>query len=316
MYSFSDSLNKRIAIIGDIMLDHYVNGTCDRISPEAPVQVVNVKNEVYTLGGAGNVLENLLCLGAPSYFIGVCGDDDAANIMRHEIAQAKPYFYDLIIDTTRKTTIKTRVLVNKHQLIRLDREDKNDIGSEIANKIITSLDKIINQIDVLIMSDYCKGVLTEELVSKINTLCKKHNVITIVDSKEKSLIKYYNTDIVKPNKKEASIASGIDIINDETLEQACKKIAEATNCKTVVVTLSEEGMAIFNNEKLDKIPTRALEVFDVTGAGDTVIASLAFAIANGMSIKEACEFSNHAAAVVVAKIGSATASLAEINNYK
>ncbi|NHA04451.1 D-glycero-beta-D-manno-heptose-7-phosphate kinase [Mucilaginibacter sp. HC2] len=316
MYSFPDSSNNKIAVIGDVMLDHYLFGNCDRISPEAPVQVVDIKNETYTLGGSGNVLKNLIALGCPAYFIAVCGNDDGAQIVQKEVENANPSFYQLINDNHRQTTIKTRVLANKHQLIRLDRENKNDIDVATSNKMISVLKEILPDISVLIFSDYCKGVLSEHLVKETIDLCKLHNVTTIVDTKDKSLQKYNNIDILKPNKKEASIASGIEITDDKTLKEACEIIVEKTNCQTVVVTLSEEGMAIYHNNNLEKIPTKALEVFDVTGAGDTVIASLAFALANKMTISDACEFSNHAAAVVVAKIGSATATLEEINSFR
>jgi rfaE bifunctional protein kinase chain/domain len=172
----------------------------------------------------------------------------------------------------------------------------------------------ITDIDVLILSDYCKGVLSAYLVKAIIQLCDDYKVITIVDSKEKDLSKYKGVTVVKPNKKEASLASGINIVNDETLEQACKKIADTTGCNTVIVTLSEDGIAIYEDNKLSKKPTKALDVFDVTGAGDTVIASLSFALANKLTISEACDFANSAAAIVVAKFGSAVATLDEINN--
>ena len=295
------------------MLDHYLFGNCDRISPEAPVQVVDVKNESFSLGGAGNVLKNLIAFGCPTYFLSVCGTDDGAQILQREIENARPYFFKLINDPKRQTTVKTRVLANKHQLLRLDRENKFDIDNHIADGLIDIIKEIITEIKVFVISDYCKGVLTEYLVSQIIELCKTYNVLTIVDSKDPVLAKYYNINIFKPNKKEASKVSGIDIINDETLTAACKKIVSKINCETLIITLSEEGMVIYHNDKLEKIPTRALEVFDVTGAGDTVIASLACAIANGLTIYEACEFSNRAAAVVVAKVGTATASLHEIN---
>jgi rfaE bifunctional protein kinase chain/domain len=316
MYSFPNLSNNKIAVLGDVMLDHYLFGSCERISPEAPVQVVDIKSESYTLGGAGNVLKNLIALGCPAYFITVCGNDEGSEIVQKEVEKAAPYFYKLINDGQRQTTIKTRVLVNKHQLMRLDRETRRNIDVHTSDNVIKVIKQIITNINVLILSDYCKGVLTDYLVEQIIDLCKTHNVITIVDSKDKILTKYNNADILKPNKKEASIVSGIHIIDDETLEAACKIIVKKTNCKTVIVTLSEEGMAIYHQGRLETIPTRALEVFDVTGAGDTVIASLAFAIANGMSIHDACEFSNLAAAIVVAKIGSATATLNEINNNR
>jgi D-beta-D-heptose 7-phosphate kinase/D-beta-D-heptose 1-phosphate adenosyltransferase len=169
-------------------------------------------------------------------------------------------------------------------------------------------------IDVLIISDYCKGVLSPYLVKEVLDICNANHIISIVDSKHKDLSKYRGATLIKPNKKEAALASGIPITDDASLEQACKKIAGVTGCNTVVVTLSEDGMAIYHHKALTKIPTRAIEVFDVTGAGDTVIAALGFALANKLSINEACDFANHAAAVVVAKFGSATASLKEIDN--
>lgn len=316
MYSFPNLQNKKIAVLGDVMLDHYLFGDCERISPEAPVAVVDVKSESYTLGGAGNVLKNLVALGCPAYFISVCGNDKEALIVKAEIESVKPYFYRLITDPQRQTTIKTRVLAHKHHLIRLDREHRHNINIDVCKSVIDSIKEIINEISVLIISDYCKGVLTEHMAEEVIELCKANKVITIVDSKDKTLLKFKNIDILKPNKREASIASGINIIDDETLENACKEIVNRINCKTLVVTLSEDGMAIYHQSQLEKISTKALETFDVTGAGDTVIASLAFAIANGMTIRAACEFSNQAAAVVVAKVGSATATLSEINDYK
>jgi rfaE bifunctional protein kinase chain/domain len=304
----------KICVIGDIMLDHYINGSCDRISPEAPVQVVDVSAEVYSLGGAGNVLKNLRALGCEASIISICGNDDAATILRSELINTQPAFYHLAKDATRRSTIKSRVIVSRHQLLRLDKEDKHYCSNDIAREIINSFKTQIADIDVLIISDYCKGVLSPYLVNELLTLCNQHSVITIVDSKHKDLSKYKGATVIKPNKKEAALASGIQIIDDNTLEQACKIIAGITACKTVVVTLSEDGIAIYNEQKLIKIPTKAIEVFDVTGAGDTVIAALGFALANKMNINEACNFANHAAAVVVAKFGSAVANLDEIKN--
>jgi rfaE bifunctional protein kinase chain/domain len=303
-----------ICVIGDIMLDHYINGSCDRISPEAPVQVVDVASEIYSLGGAGNVLKNLIALGCESSIICINGDDESALILETQLQLLKPSFYYNAKDDTRRTTIKTRVIVSKHQLIRLDKEDKHYCNDKVADDVIQFLKSKIADIDVLIISDYCKGMLSPYLVKRLLELCTQFNVTSIVDSKHKDLSKYKGAALIKPNKKEAALASGIQITDDITLEQACKKLAEITACETVVVTLSEDGIAIYNNNKLTKIPTKAIDVFDVTGAGDTVIAALGFALANKWSINQACNFANHAAAVVVAKFGSATATLKEIDN--
>ena len=314
LFTFPNHSKARICVIGDMMLDHYINGTCERISPEAPVQVVDVKGDTYSLGGAGNVLKNLKAFGCEASVISISGNDDGNLVVITELENIKPTFYHLVKDDERRTTIKSRVIVNRHQLIRLDKEDKFDCSNNIADQILRFLQSKIKEIDILILSDYCKGVLSPYLVKNIITLCAKNNVPTVVDSKYKDLSKYYGVTLVKPNKKEASLASGINIVDDNTLELACKAIAEVTGALMVVVTLSEDGIALYHQNKLIKTPTKAIDVFDVTGAGDTVIAALAFALANNLTISEACNFANSAAAIVVAKFGSAVATLDEINN--
>jgi rfaE bifunctional protein kinase chain/domain len=314
LFKLQGDTTVKICVIGDIMLDHYINGSCSRISPEAPVQIVDVSEDVYTLGGAGNVLENLKAFGCEASIISLTNNDSAGDIIKTEIDKLTPAFYHLVHDETRRTTIKSRVIVNRHQLIRLDKEDKHYCNETIANQILELLSAKINMIDVVILSDYCKGVLSPYLVKNIIKLCNANNVLSVVDSKAKELSPYYGAGLIKPNKKEAELASGIKITNNESLELACKKIAEITASPIIVVTLSEEGVAIYHQNKIIKKPTKAIDVFDVTGAGDTVIAALAFALANKLSISEACDFANSAAAIVVAKFGSAVATLNEINN--
>lgn len=313
-FKFPKEKEINICVIGDMMLDHYINGSCDRISPEAPVQVVDIRNETYSLGGAGNVLKNLQAFGCQGSVIGICGSDDAGLIMEQQLLSASPSFYCLVKDDSRRTTLKSRVIVSRHQLIRLDKEDKHYCTDDIARQVINLFKEKATEIDVLIISDYCKGVLSPYLVNEVLSICRANNIISIVDSKHKNLSKYHGATVIKPNKKEAALASGVQITDDASLEQACKRIADVTGCDTVVVTLSEDGMAIYHHSVLTTIPTKAIEVFDVTGAGDTVIAALGFALANKLTIQEACNFANHAAAVVVAKFGSATATLKEINN--
>lgn len=299
--------------MGDIMIDHYINGSCDRISPEAPVQIVDVKHDTYTLGGAGNVLENLHAFGCTASIISITGDDEYRTIVETELETVTQGFIYLAKDETRRTTVKSRVVVNKHQLIRLDKEDKFYCSEAIGNQLFESLRSNINNIDVLILSDYCKGVLSDKLVKDVISLCNEYGIITLVDSKNKDLSKYRGATVIKPNKKEAALASGIAIVDQESLEAACKKIAEVTACETVVVTLSEDGIAAYNKNMLTRKPTKAIDVYDVTGAGDTVVAALAFALANKVSLADACDFANSAAAIVVAKFGSAVATLSEIN---
>ena len=314
-FKFHDPKNIKICVLGDIMLDHYINGSCERISPEAPVQIVDVVTEIYSLGGAGNVIKNLNAFGCSASIISLVGNDDASQIVADELKKIKPAFYHLVKDSNRRTTLKSRVIVNRHQLLRLDKEDKIDCNETVANELLNFLKQNISQIDVLILSDYCKGVLSPWLIKNIIKLCDANNVLSVVDSKSKDLSPYYGAGLIKPNKKEAELASGIRITDDKSLELACKKIAEITGSPIIVVTLSEDGVAIYYQNKITKKPTKAVDVFDVTGAGDTVIAALAFALANKISINEACDFANSAAAVVVSKFGSAVATLDEINNF-
>ncbi len=315
MYQFKSLNNGYVYVIGDIMIDHYIYGYCDRISPEAPVQIVDIQTEEHTLGGAGNVIKNLVAFGANTGIISVCGQDEGLEIIIAGLEKLNVVNHKIIIDPSRPTTIKTRIVSSKHQLLRLDKESKHYINDAISRQILEELQSNIDKISLIIISDYCKGVLSENTIGAIIDICHKHGIKTIIDSKDPLLSKYRNADIIKPNKKEASIATGIKIIDDESLTRACEKIVEMTNCKSVVITLSEEGMAVFNENVLTKIPTKALDIFDVTGAGDTVIAAISFGLLNGLTLFQACDFANHAAAVVVAKAGSATATLQEINNF-
>jgi rfaE bifunctional protein kinase chain/domain len=223
LFKFPENKKVNICVIGDIMLDHYINGSCDRISPEAPVQVVDVAADVYSLGGAGNVLKNLQAFGSKGSLISLSGNDDNNRIVDEELKKITPSFYYLGLDNNRRTTIKTRVVVNNHQLIRLDREDKIYCDDTVADDLVSFFKSKISQLDVVILSDYCKGALNDKLVKDVIALCNENNVITIADSKNKDLSKYRGVTLVKPNRKEASLASGINIVDDVTLEAACKK---------------------------------------------------------------------------------------------
>jgi len=304
--------NIRLLVIGDLMLDHYIYGNCTRISPEAPVPIVEVKRDVYTLGGAGNVLQNLLAFNCNTQIIAVIGDDDDAKTVIKQLNNDGISAETLIKDTQRCTTLKSRVMVSNHQLIRLDREVTHLINDDIVDAIMNELKKNISTYNTVLLSDYNKGVLSAPLLAKIFNLCRSAGIKTIVDPKGADFSKYKGVNVIKPNKKEAIIASGISITDMETLRAACIKIKEITECDDVIVTMSEEGIALFTNQQLTIIPTKALDVVDVTGAGDTVLASLGFALATGNTLYDACDFANHAAAVVVSKVGSATATLDEV----
>jgi len=298
------------------MVDHYIYGKCDRISPEAPVPVVNFSQEQYTLGGAGNVIKNLHALGSSSQLLTACGEDDAAQQLEKQLDATGVDFYYLAKESDRPTTIKTRVLAGNHQLLRIDREVKQPITAVEEDKLLSHLESLLPQAKILILSDYCKGFFSSTLTHQVLRLCKQYEVWSLLDSKERNLEKFAGVDIIKPNKKEAAAMSGIAIIDRDSLKEACAIIKQKVQCQSVVVTLSEEGMAIYHDNTLDIIPTKALEVYDVTGAGDTVIATIAYGLSKQMTLHEACDLANHAAAVVVAKIGSATATLREIEQLK
>jgi rfaE bifunctional protein kinase chain/domain len=309
---FDIKQSSKILVIGDLMVDHYIHGNCNRISPEAPVPVVEITKETYTLGGSGNVLENLIAFGCQTDLVAIVGDDDNASIVFNELASNNISVHGIIKDESRCTTIKSRVLVTNHQLIRLDREVAQPLQPEKEQQTLSYLKNQIAQYDVVLISDYNKGLLTPGLLKGILNLCREFNITSIVDPKGESFSKYKGVNIIKPNKKEAAIASGINITNKESLTAACIKIQEITDCDSVIITMSEDGIAMYNSGHLSVIPTKVLDVVDVTGAGDTVLASLGVAIASGNTLYDACNFANHAAAIVVSKVGSATATLAEV----
>ena len=304
-----------ILVIGDLMIDHYLWGSCERISPEAPVQVVDIAKETTVLGGAGNVINNLNALGASVSVSSVIGDDENGIELLNMLKEIEVDTKNIIIQEKRKTSKKSRVIAVSQQVLRYDNESKNDIQKESVINILDSLQNKINEYDIVILSDYGKGILTTELCAGIIELAKKHNVKVLVDPKGSDFTKYKGAYLLTPNKKEAILATNIIIDDEISLEKALIKMKNECDLGLSLVTLSEDGIATFDN-KLKKFPTVAKEVFDVTGAGDTVIASIAFALSAKKSLEEVIRFANLAAGVVVGKIGSATVSIDEIEEYE
>ncbi|MFW0696872.1 D-glycero-beta-D-manno-heptose-7-phosphate kinase [Aliarcobacter butzleri] len=309
------SKKPNILVIGDLMIDHYLWGSCDRISPEAPVQVVNVKKESSVLGGAGNVINNLFTLGATVDVISVIGDDNVANELKSLLEKIKISTSNLIVENNRKTSKKSRLIASQQQVLRYDMESIDDINEESHKKIISNLEKNIKKYSSIILSDYGKGVLTTKLTQDIINIANKNSVKVLVDPKGKDYSKYKGSYTLTPNKKEAQEATNIDIKDENSLINALKDLKEKCDLEVSLITLSEQGIAIFD-ENLTIKPTVAREVYDVTGAGDTVIASIAFALGNDLNINEAVSFANLAAGVVVGKLGSATTTLDEIYEYE
>jgi D-beta-D-heptose 7-phosphate kinase / D-beta-D-heptose 1-phosphate adenosyltransferase len=314
MMKFQDKVPK-ILVIGDLMIDYYLMGSSDRISPESPVPIIDVNDESSLLGGAGNVINNLKALGSEIDIISVLGDCNNSRELMNLLEEINISTKYIIFQEGRIASKKTRIIVSKQQVVRYDRESTNEISSESQTTVIDIFNKIISSYDLVILSDYGKGVLTTELTQSLISVAKKYEKKVLVDPKGKDYSKYKGAYLLTPNKKEASEASNISIIDDDSLSIAITKLKSKFNLEVSIITLSEGGVAVFDNQ-FRIHPTIAREIFDVTGAGDTIIASLGFALACDIYIDDAIKFANLAAAVVVGKIGSASATLNEINEYE
>jgi len=297
------------------MIDHYLWGSCERISPEAPVQVVNVKRESTVLGGAGNVINNLRALGAQVDVISVVGGCEISDELKALLSDIGVNSNYLIKQKDRVTSKKSRIIAAQQQVVRYDRESKDNISKQSQDKLLSTYISMLDGYDAVLLSDYGKGVLTPELTQALIQNASDHNIKVLVDPKGLDYSKYRGAYLLTPNKKEASEATKITIKNNESLIRAIAQLKQVCELEVSLITLSEQGVAIFDNE-LRIHPTVAREVYDVTGAGDTVLASLGFALSCGYDIDQAVEFANLAAGVVVGKIGSATATLDEIIEYK
>ena len=302
-----------ILVIGDLMIDHYVWGDATRLSPEAPVPIVNVKNESTTLGGAANVAQNLVALGASVTLGGIVGEDAFAAQLKEIMAQEGLTTAAIVTDKHRPTTVKTRVLAGSHQLVRVDREVTDALSAELEEELLNKLSHSINGADIVLFSDYGKGLFSAEFTHRLIKLAKSKYKKVIVDPKGLDYAKYKGAFIIKPNRKELAEAAKTGAVKTvEDLQRAAKVIFKQTEAEYLVVTLSEEGMVIVDEIGYQLLPVKATAVFDVTGAGDTVLATMAYFIASGLNIEEACELANHAAAIVIRSVGSATTTIEEI----
>lgn len=302
-----------ILVIGDLMLDHYILGQASRLSPEAPVPIVNVKKETKIIGGAANVASNLITLGARVSLAGITGKDTAGEEIR-TILRDKNIDTRLIAgDESRSTTVKTRVIAGNHHIVRIDHEDVHEIPDSLEHRFLSSLLPAIAGSDIVILSDYNKGLLTPTLCLDIISHCRQLSKKVIVDPKGLDYSKYEGAYLIKPNRKELAEAAKAEKINSlEELTAAASVIFKITGAAYLIVTLSEDGIAILTTAYCEVLPVMATEVYDVTGAGDTVIATLAYCTALGFSITEACTIANYAASIVIRHIGSATTTTEEI----
>ena len=305
----------KILVIGDLIIDQYLWGACERISPEAPVQIINVENESTALGGAGNVINNLKALGSKADIISVVGECRASEELIDLLKTIDVSTKYLVTQKNRLTSKKSRIIAGNQQVIRYDLEITDEINNNSQKTILKLFESIIENYEVILLSDYGKGLLTNNLTKSLIKIANDNNKKILVDPKGLDYSKYKDAYLLTPNKKEAGEATH-SIINDKkSLETAIIKLKKQCNLKVSLITLSEQGVAVFD-KKLQIHPTSAIEVFDVTGAGDTILASLGFALASKKSIDDAIKFANLASGVVVGKVGSATASLNEIIEYE
>jgi len=306
----------RILVVGDVMLDHYIWGDATRISPEAPVPVIDIARDTWTPGGAANVANNVAALGAQCTVFGYIGNDEHGARLRGILKEKGLEFIGAPGNGT--TIVKTRVLVQHQQLCRLDREAPPSSYAVDPAHAASLLAKAIKACDAVVFSDYAKGLLTDGLVARITKLAKAEGKFTALDPKPKHRLAFSDLDLITPNKREALQLAGIEPEAGAPFPAAavCAKLHGLHAAKNVVVTLGEDGMLLSAAGRvIKKIPTAAREIYDVSGAGDTALAGLVLALASGAGLEEAAHFANAAAGVVVAKLGTATASPDELLDH-
>jgi D-glycero-beta-D-manno-heptose-7-phosphate kinase len=316
--SISAFKNKRVLILGDVGLDEYVLGQVRRISPEAPVPVLEVEQEDLRLGLSANVAQNVVSLGGQVTLVSVVGADLGAQRLKDLSAKAGISWDSIITDEKRPTTRKTRVMTGPHHIVRVDYEIRKYLSAQAEDKILQEFQKRLEKNDVVILQDYAKGVITEKIVKTMVELCKAKGKKLLVDPHRNNAGDFYKgCDLIKPNYDEAVALSGLDFDdlrkNPNRVDEAGKALQRKTGAHQVVLTQGKEGMSIFEGDKITKVPTQAKKVFDVTGAGDTVIAALALGLAGGLDLVTSCQLANYAAGVVVAKIGCVPCEIAELN---
>jgi len=295
---------KKIAIIGDMMLDGYFWGDIRRISPEAPVPVLEVGEEFFRFGGAANVALNIFSLGGDPYPIGVIGDDNYGNIFTSLLNDSGLNNEGIIVDDSRPTTTKTRVIADSQHVVRIDKESKEYLNADVESKLYNYLVKVINDLDGIILQDYNKGVLTRSIIKKIIKLAYDKNKLITVDPKFENFFSYKNVTVFKPNRKEAEQVLGMKIKTDKDITLAGNKLLEKLEPKYLLLTLGEEGIAVFQKNKPEKrMPTKARKIADVSGAGDTVISTLTLSLSAGADILEASYIANYAGGLVCEEVG-------------
>lgn len=311
---------KKILIVGDVGLDEYVMGQVRRISPEAPVPVLEVEEEDMRLGLAANVAQNVASLGGEAMLVSVVGDDTGANLLKELYSRSGVSWEYMIVDKSRPTTRKTRVMAKHHHLVRVDHELRKYLSSETESRLIASVEKHVGKADCVIIEDYAKGVVSKNVVEKIAAICIKHGKKLMVDPHRNNSGSFYaGVDLIKPNYDEAVVLTGMDFDdlrdNPNKVVEVGRALQKITGAKEVVLTRGKDGMTIFSGDEITEVPTYARKVFDVTGAGDTVIAALSLGLMSGLSLVHSSMLANYAAGVVVGKVGCVPCEIPELKEY-
>jgi len=300
---------RKVAILGDLMLDRYIWGTVDRISPEAPVPVVEVAEETVRFGGAANVAENVAALGASARVVGVVGEDRNGELLLELLRERGVDCGSIVTLPGRPTTVKTRIIAHSQQVVRADQEDSSDVEGEEGQKLLQGLASAIEEAEVLVVSDYGKGVVTGASIGEGIRVARAGGKVICVDPKESHFQSYVGVTAITPNQKEAGNAVGVRIRDEASLDTAGRELLSRLGAECVVITRGEEGMTLFMADgRKEHLPTVAREVYDVTGAGDTVVSVLAVSLAAGATMVEAAMMANHAAGMVIREVGTASAT--------
>jgi len=302
-----------VLIVGDIILDHYLWGSVERTTPEAPVAIVRHEHDNHALGGASNVAHNIAALGGRARLVGVVGSDEPGRQLREAIKNNGINARDLVVDRSRKTTQKTRVVSTGQLLLRIDRESNEAVPDTVANKIIEKIKVIAPKCGAILLSDYAKGVLTQEVIKAAIDAARRNAIPVLVDPKGRDFSRYQGADVMTPNQKEIATFTGEIISNQQALEKAGRSLIRKCKLQALVATRDSEGLSIIRPRGATvSYPAKAPEVMDVTGGGDTAIATLALGLAAGLGLDDAARMANHAGGIVVGKLGVATVSADEL----
>ncbi len=309
----------RIAVLGDIIMDEFIWGDVSRISPEAPVPVLDVERETRLLGGAANVVRNMGALGADAILCGIVGDDAMGAQIVSELKRMGLRSHGVAVEEGRPTSIKTRVVARNQQIIRYDRETRAEIEPQSVQKMLDFAETAFPEIDAVVISDYGKGLISEPLMKGLRSLMGTTSInpdmVVTVDPKTGNFEHYVGVDVITPNHHEAGQFCGFRIVDEATLKKAGLKMLTALNCRSVLITQGKDGMTLFEREgEVTHIPTVAKKVFDVTGAGDTVISAISLGLAVGMDLKAAAHVANVAAGIVVGEVGTSAAEADVLKN--